>query len=206
VFYNRFNFELKFLICNPNTGEMYTVIVGPGTRRPIEVPRPGDYSFVVVGVNVPGVNVGVGVFNYRPGNCNMQCVPAYRDLKQFEFRFRVGVNWRSGPTYVYDCGCNDRVFYRDHYYDRVWVNGTREVLGTWQQPPNNQPKYFVPVYQRVSPVSTAYESYDCQCGVNPTANEASGADLPASNRVWYVVGGSLLIAAALGVWGVRKFA
>lgn len=184
---------------------MYTVIISKGSRRVVDVPHPGDYNFVVIGVNTPTANVGVGVFNYRPGSCNVQCQPAYRDLKQFEFRFQVGVNWRSGPAYVYDCGCNDRVFYRGHNYDRVWVNGTREVLGTWRTPPN-QPKYFEPVYQRVSPVSTAYESYDCQCGVNPTANEASDADLPVDNGKWFVVGGALLLAAAIGVWGLRKLA
>lgn len=155
VFYNRYDFDLRVQFCDPNTGQVYTVLVRAGSRRPIDVPHAGDYGFVVVGVNAPNVavNVGFGMFN-SGGQCNQYCSVPSRPGVNLNVRVNVLVGNVYQPYYVpsYDCGCGP-IYTRDNRdYYRYYFNGNREVVGYWEAPPN-QERYFVPVEQRQSPVA-----------------------------------------------------
>lgn len=156
-FYNRFSFDLKVVYWDGYTN--VEVIVRAGTRQPVNPRNPGSYAFVVVGVSNPNfqLNVGVGVFNsgygHGNGNCgiNPQYCPRPPRPSVTEINVFVSVtNTHYDRLRAYDCGCRTR--YMDRDYDRVYIGGTREVIGYWN-PPRTQ---FQPVYIRQNPTSSAY--------------------------------------------------
>lgn len=153
-FYNRFSFDLKVLYWDGYTN--VEVIVRAGTRQWIDPRNPGAYAFVVVGVSNPDfrLNVGVGVFNSGNGHGNGNCGinPRYCDRPSVtEINVFVSVtNTRYDRLRAYDCGCRTR--YMDRDYDRVYIGGSREVIGYWN-PPRTQ---FRPHYIRENPTSPAY--------------------------------------------------
>jgi hypothetical protein len=158
-FYNWFSFDLRIQYCDPVTGQLYTVTVSAGSRRSIDVPRAGNYGFVVVNVQAPGVNVGVGVgygtFN-GGGPCNSNCHVPNRPNLDFKVRVVVQVGGVYQPYFVpaYDCGCG---YERDgRRYDGYYFNGNRPVFGYWVEAPQGRPyeeRYFYPVTQRDNPVA-----------------------------------------------------
>lgn len=158
-FYNWFNFDLRIQYCDPVTGQLYTVTVSAGSRRSIDVPRAGNYGFVVVNVQTPGIDVGVGVgfgtFN-SGGPCNSNChVPSHPSL-DLKVRVVVQVGGVYQPYYVpaVDCGCG---YQRDgRYYNGYFFHGNRPVFGYWVEAPQGRPKeerYFYPVEQRDYPTA-----------------------------------------------------
>lgn len=165
VFYNRYDFDLRIQYCDPNTGQVYTVIVQAGSRRPINVPHAGNYDFVVVGVNAPNVavNVGFGMFN-SGGPCSQHCSVPNRPGVNLNVRVNVLVGNVYQPYYVpsYDCGCGP-VYRRDNrdYYQYYFYGSSRPVIGYWESPPN-QERYFVPVEQRENPVAPTFTPVTAQ--------------------------------------------
>lgn len=160
-FYNRFSFDLKVIYWDGYTN--VEVIVRAGTRQWIDPRNPGAYAFVVVGVSNPDfrLNVGVGVFtsgrDYGHGHGNGNCGinPQYCPHPQRPSVTQISVYVSVNNTHydrigAYDCGCRTR--YMDRDYDRVYIGGTREVIGYWN-PPRTQ---FQPQYIRENPTSPVY--------------------------------------------------
>ncbi len=206
VFNNQFTFDLKVVYFDGfNRVE---VIVRAGTRQPINTPGSGAYAFVVVGVSNPNfaVNVGVGVFN-SDSNCNRGCGrPATTQIGVF-------VNVSNRNVYyprvdAYDCGCG--VTYGNRYYDRIYVGGTREVIGNWVEP-QGQPRYFQPWGYKESPASPAYvqgpppefAGYG-KLGANPdgtTTNEAL-PPVETTNRALQISAAVGAVVLVLGIGGL----
>lgn len=159
VFNNGYNFDLRVVYVDYNTGQRVEVIVRARSSQPINTPHSGDYSFLVFGVSAPNFAMNVGMGTFRSGNpCNNYCTPPPRPSLNFDLRINIWTGQTMHPTYVpvYDCGCGPyrRVGNRDYY--RYYFGGTREVIGYWEGSPNQQGSNFIPVEQRETPAAPAY--------------------------------------------------
>lgn len=208
MFYNRYSFDLKVLICDPNTGQVFVVTVSAGKRRVVDVPHAGDYGFVVVGVNAPGVNgnVGVGVFN-GGGPCNQHCsVPRRPSTNaQIYVNVQVGNVYQPYGVWAYDCGCGPVYRRDDRDYYRYYFEGHREVVGYWQGTPRQEGSRFVPVEYRQTPVAqavpvTPQNVMDVVTGSPPKGGDPqAGLALPGTDGVLTVQQKVLIVAGLIGV-------
>lgn len=157
---NPYSHSIEFVWCDPRTGQWLKVSVNPRSSRTIEVEyRDRDFGFAVsAGPGGFSGNLAFGTFNHRPSDCFDRCRPSYQNLHRVDYRYWVDNRWQYNDAPVYNCGCaQDRVFWNNQWYDRVWWGGTQEVLGTWAPAPQpNHPPVFQPVFQKETPLSTTY--------------------------------------------------
>ncbi len=190
VFYNRYSFDIKVLYFDHHSGQRVEVIVKAGTRRPIDVRHPGDYGFVVVGASSHNfaLNVAVGTFSRgeycAPSRHGHHCQKPHRPVvKHVDVRVYVNnVVYPRWPVQAYYCGCDrdNVVIYQDnrtYNYQRIFINGTREVVGTWSESPG-KPRYFVPKGYKQSPVDQNYT-----WGTPPEFQGVVGGDNPSGENV-----------------------